>query len=155
MSEKHIFLRSAIREDLVAIERIYAKLEQNLAKPTVDDDTLIVRAYHLHSLYSAFENIFQNVAATFENSVDDMGRWHAQLVERMKLDMMPIRPALLNEQSFDVIDELRRFRHMFRHAYSMNLDAERLDLVVRKALLLKDLYGGQIRDFLDFVDSLI
>lgn len=155
MREKHIFLRSAIREDLVIIEQIYAKLEQNLAKSTVDDDMLIVRAYHLHSLYSAFENIFQNVAATFENSVDDMGRWHAQLVERMKLDMMPIRPALLNEQSFDAIDELRRFRHMFRHAYSINLDADRLDLVVRKALLLKDLYNGQIREFLDFVDSLI
>ena len=155
MSEKHIFLRSAIHEDMDAIAAIYIKLEQNLTHSIEDEDTLIVRAYHLHSLYSAFENIFQNVAAKFENSIDDQGRWHSQLVERMKLDLMPIRPALLNQKSYDAIDELRRFRHMFRHAYSVQLDPYRLELVVRKAKALKEVYKEQMANFLHFVETFI
>jgi hypothetical protein len=60
-------------------------------------DTLIVIAYYLHNLYNAFENLFTNIARTFENSLDDAGRWHTQLLERMRLDVTPLRPAVIDE----------------------------------------------------------
>jgi uncharacterized protein YutE (UPF0331/DUF86 family) len=153
MNGKTIFLMSAIREDLAVIDEIYTKLEKNLQQADKNGDALIVRAYYLHSLYTAFENIFQNVATVFENSIDEAGRWHAQLLERMKLDMMPIRPAVLDQQAYHALDELRRFRHMFRHAYAVQLDPDRLDLVLQRALQLRSLYRQQIERFLDYVQT--
>ena len=47
---------------------------------------MIVIAYRLHSLYIAFENIFRNIAASFENHLDQAG-WHRQLLQRMRLDL--------------------------------------------------------------------
>ena len=103
----------------------------------------------------AFENIFQNIAATFENSIDDMGRWHTQLLERMRLDVMPLRPAVINDEAYTALDELRRFRHMFRHAYSLQLDSMRLGIVLNKAIVLKRLYRAQLEAFSTFLESLV
>jgi hypothetical protein len=154
MDDKIIVLRGAIRSDLDAIMRIYDELDSHPISTTSSSDDLIVVAYHLHNLYNAFENIFINIAATFENSIDELGRWHAQLLERMRLDVSPLRPAVIDATTYDALDELRRFRHVFRHAYALNLDAERLHLVVRKAAKLKALYPSQFERFDHFLQEL-
>ncbi|MCL6509580.1 MAG: hypothetical protein K6U78_02725 [Anaerolineae bacterium] len=147
MDDKIIVLRGAIRSDLDTIERIYKELERHPISSESSDDELIVVAYHLHNLYNAFENIFVNIASTFENSIDPLDRWHAQLLERMRLDVSPLRPAVIDEDAYDLLDELRRFRHVFRHAYSIRLDADRLQLVLRKAMKLRALHRPQFQRF--------
>ena len=162
MDEKFLVLRSSLRNDLAAIEQIYVLLdnydisEEAGKRPDKgwDYDQLIVVAYHLHNLYNAFENIFLNIATAFENSIEELGRWHAQLLERMKLDVSPLRPAVIDTAAYDALDELRRFRHVFRHAYSITLDADRLDLVLRKAAKLRNLYRRQMDAFDHFLQDL-
>jgi hypothetical protein len=155
MDDKILLLVNSIRQDLKAIATIYEALDRHPLTADTDEDTLIVIAYHLHNLYNTFENIFQNIAAVFENSVDDVERWHAQLLERMQLDVMPLRPAVIDTVSYDALDELRRFRHLFRHAYRARLDPLRLQLVVRSALALKVNYVDQLDQFINFLQSLI
>jgi hypothetical protein len=154
MNEKALILLNSVQRDLDAIERLYHQLGEPILSPQSDYRDLIVVAYHLHHLYNAFENIFLNVAATFENSIEDAGRWHTQLLERMALDVLPLRPKVIDDAAFDALDELRRFRHLFRHAYRMQLDAERLQLVLNKAIRLRGLFKPQIDNFLDFVRTL-
>ena len=155
MNDKILVLTNSIRRDLKAIAAIYGELECHPLAADTDDDTLIVIAYHLHNLYNAFENIFQSIAAVFENSVDDVGRWHTQLLERMRLDVTPLRPAIIDDVTYDALDELRRFRHLFRHAYSAQLDPLRLQLVMHKALALEAAYAAQFEQFIDFLQSLV
>lgn len=154
MDHKILILVTSVRRDLETIATIYNELEGHPLTMETDQDTLIVIAYHLHNLYNAFENIFQNIAAMFENSVDDTQRWHAQLLERMRLDVMPLRPAVIDDRVYDALDELRRFRHIFRHAYSVKLDPLRLELVMRKALDLKITYLAQLEQFIGFLQGL-
>jgi len=44
----------------------------------------------------------------------------------MHVEVPRIRPALLAKESFELLDELRGFRHLFRHAYTYPLDSEKL-----------------------------
>ncbi len=154
MDDKILILVHSIRRDLEVIATIYGELERYPLNADTDDDMLIVIAYHLHNLYNVFENIFQNIAAVFENSVDNVGRWHVQLLERMRLDIPPLRPAVVDDTAYDALDELRRFRHLFRHAYGVKLDPLRLELVMRKALVLKEIYTAQLGQFVDFLQRL-
>lgn len=154
MDEKLLILERNIHRDMEGIADIYRELERHPLAPDADEDTLIVIAYYLHNLYNAFENIFQNIAATFENSVDELDRWHAQLLERMRLDTMPLRPEVIDDAAYDALDELRRFRHLFRHAYGVELDPLRLQLVMNKALALKVIYAGQLGRFIEFLHGL-
>jgi hypothetical protein len=154
MNEKVIILYNSLRKDLQAIEEIYAELGDTLLDDLVDQKDVIVTAYRLHNLFSAFENMFVNIASVFENSIDETGRWHSQLLERMVLDAMPLRPKVIGDDAFDALDELRRFRHLFRHAYSKRLHADRLNLVLQRAFVLKKLYKPQLETFLQFLQTL-
>ena len=154
MNEKFLLLERSIQKDLEAIERLFAAIGTEDLADDASEEALIVLAYRLHNLYNAFENIFQNIAATFENTLDDSARWHAQLLERMRLDAMPIRPAVIDDTAYDALDELRRFRHLFRYAYDMELDPQRLRLVLTKALQLKAIYRPQFERFLEFLRAL-
>ena len=58
----------------------------------------------------------------------------------MKIPIERVRPALLSEESYKLLDSLRAFRHFFRHAYSYELDPRKVALVVEDALKLKKLY---------------
>lgn len=154
MNGKFIILINSIRRDLKAIAVIYDELERQPLSTETDNDVLIVMAYHLHNLYNAFENIFQNIAAVFENSVEDEGRWHAQLLERMRLDAMPLRPAVIDAEAYEALDELRRFSHLFRHSYMIELDPQRLQLVWSKAFDLKAIHAEQLESFVIFLQAL-
>jgi hypothetical protein len=62
---------------------------------------------------------------------------------------------LINAATYDALDELRRLHHLFRHAYALELDAERLQIVLRKAMKLRDGYLSQFEHFDVFLQSLI
>ncbi|MCB8942901.1 MAG: hypothetical protein H6658_03890 [Ardenticatenaceae bacterium] len=152
MNEKALILERSIQNDLQAIADIFARLEQVTLSD--DEETLIVIAYRLHSLYMAFENIFQQIATTFENNLGEKSGWHSQLLQRMKLDLTPIRPAVIDDTTYVALDELRRFRHLFRTNYNIDFDRERLQLVLKRAWQLHPLYEAQIGQFLNFLKSL-
>jgi len=151
MSETFLVLERAVQADLDSIARLYAEIGQPDLPEDAPQDQLIVLSYRLHNLYNAFENIFRNVAAVFENHVDEAAGWHAQLLRHMRLDLTPVRPALIDESAYEKLDELRRFRHLFRSAYGVQLDPERLRLVLRKAVQLRRIYLPQMVSFLEFV----
>lgn len=153
MNEKFLILERNVQADLAVIDRIYSDLGEAELSESDGQEALIVVAYRLHSLYSAFENIFRNISTSFENHLDPSS-WHRQLLERMRLDLSPVRPAVIDEQAFEKLDELLRFRHLFRTGYGLRLDALRLQLVVRKALELKDIYRGQIDLFMQYLRRL-
>ena len=147
-------LKADIKADLKAIADIYTALNRYSSMPT-GEEQLIAVAYYLHNLYCAFESIFQRVARVFGNQISDQAGWHADLLRRMALDIEGLRPRILGEQAYDSLDELRRFRHLFRSAYRLRLDVERLALVYKRSKILEQVYPTDIDRFLDFLDSLL
>jgi hypothetical protein len=147
-------LKAEIDVDLQAIAEIYSLLDRLKDLP-VDEDRQIVIAYYLHNLYCAFESIFQRIATTFENQISDQAGWHSELLRRMTLDIEGIRPPVLGPKSFEGLDELRRFRHLFRSAYRVHFDPDRLALVLKKARAVQKTYQEDISHFVAFLDELL
>ncbi len=104
--------------------RVCAALDQPTWAP--EDPTLSVVAVALHHYYGAAESIFERVARCFEGAPDPGSRWHQDLLERMALDLTGIRPALVSPGTRVALRELLGFRHFFRDAYAVTLDAGRL-----------------------------
>ena len=67
------------------------------------------------------ENIFKRVAVELDNEPVRGETWHRELLQRMKTATAR-RPALLSEELHDTLNEYLRFRHVFRNAYSFDLD---------------------------------
>lgn len=154
MSAQIRTLKAEIEADLQAISEIYLLLDRLQGLPS-DEDRQIVVAYYLHNLYCAFESIFQRIAATFENQISDRATWHAELLRRMTLNIEGIRPPVLGPDSYEGLDELRRFRHLFRSAYRVHFDPDRLALVLKKARAVQNTYQEDIGRFVAFLDELL
>ena len=127
-------LGAVIEQDRKAVERWNRELETlrsalGVAQPPFRD--LAAAAYALHNLYNALENTFEQVSRTFENHVTDPQQWHKELLAKMFLDIPRVRPAVLPESLRAHLSDLRGFRHLFRHAYGFELDAEKVNRLVR------------------------
>lgn len=140
-------LRAETQRQLTEIDRIYAKIEQR--KQGHDPASLESLGYQLHNLYCAFEDLLKIVAAFFENQVTDESRYHAKLLRRMSLVVQGVRPALISSETYRLLDNLRSFRHFFRHAYAYELDERKSGIALEDALRLKDLYPQDVRGFLE------
>lgn len=145
--ERLSLLRASIMAQGTEIERIFGKIEERQhGKGEANLESL---AYQLHNLYCAFEDLLKIVADFFENHIDDSAHYHSALLWRMKMSIEGVRPALLSEASYKLLDSLRAFRHVFRHAYSYELDSKKLALVLEDALRLNALYREEIDRFLE------
>ncbi len=109
-------------------------LSQIRSLDTATEERTVTLAYYLHNLYSAVEDLFEEVASTFENRVEDTSAYHRELLQRMSIEVPTIRPRLLSAPSTALLDELRAFRHVFRHTYSYSLDPDRIANLREKVL---------------------
>ena len=140
-------LEADVRAQLAEIEGIYERIEEREEGFERDAIRLESLSYQLHNLFGAFEDLFEIIAAFFENSIGDRSRWHIELLKRMREDIEGIRPALLSEESFLLLDELRAFRHFFRHAYASRLESEKVRIVLNKTMRLRKSYQGEVERF--------
>ncbi len=153
MNEQIRLLQAEIKADLEKIAETYAELAEIKAQPVskVRDVTL---GYYLHVLYGLFENMFARIAENFGNHIKDKSSWHSELLWRMTLDLMPIRPAAISQTTYQCLNELRGFRHLFRNAYLLRFDPIRLELVWQQAQTLQTHYLADLEQFLMFLDGL-
>lgn len=144
--ERLQLIKSEVETQIEQIDKIYDRIE--LRKEKKDIVYLESLAYQLHNLYCAFENMFEIVADYFENNIDEKKRYHRELLWRMTVPIEGVRPALLSEDSYKLLDSLRSFRHFFRHAYIYELDPKKVALILDDTLKLKFLYLNDIKRFL-------
>lgn len=152
MNPQAAVLKAAIDADIREIESLYERLSDHTRNLTTTEQAILA-GYYLHNLYNAFENICLNVARAFENQISG-SQWHSALLKRMTLDIESIRPRLLSAEVYQCLDELRRFRHVFRNAYTIELDPQRMAIVITQAQKLEKLYKTDLSQFKAFLDSL-
>lgn len=145
-------LKADIEDELRKIERLEAAFAPAQAKLDLPEDQvdLYDRAaigYLLHNFYTGCEAIFRAIARFFENDLGPQ-TWHSDLLKRTKLSVGHYRPAVIDEELYRLLEDLRGFRHVFRHSYSFELDWERERLVARKLAPAATLLRQQVRDFL-------
>jgi len=151
-------LRADVEDELARI----AQLEQVLASvrdrltlepeqvPPYDRGAI---GYLLHNFYNGCENIFRRIAAFFENDIG-AGSWHADLLRRMRLTIDGYRPAVIDDELYRLLEDFRGFRHVFRNAYSFELDWERERLVALRFERAASLLRAQVKAFLARLDEL-
>jgi hypothetical protein len=119
-----------------------------------DDLDLMMMGSCLHGLYNSFEAYFLRVAKFFENNVDQHA-WHRDLLDRMTLELPGIRPALISEPAVaERIDELRRFRHVFRNLYKTRIKAAKLRIVNDSADGLDEAFLPMHDGFMNWLETL-
>lgn len=65
-----------------------------------------------------------------------------------------MRPGVISENVATVLDQFRRFRHLVRNVYAMNLDPEKMEGLVSHLPALWQQLRTELSSFADFIDDL-
>ena len=115
-----VLFEAELREHYNTVQQIYERINSRQSTFKNTSEGVDSMAYQIHNLYGAYEELFETAANFFENQIEG-ARYHADLLRRMKIRIEGMRPNLLSESTYRLLDELRRFRHFFRHAYGVEL----------------------------------
>ncbi|MEJ5250927.1 MAG: hypothetical protein HPY54_07475 [Chthonomonadetes bacterium] len=118
-----------------------------------NQERVVVTGYYLHNLYSAAEDLFEEVASAFENQLEPRGSYHRELLQRMSIDVPTIRPRLVSPDSLKLLDDLRGFRHVFRHSYTYTLDPQRVAQLRQTVLDRWNVVQEDLTRFQQFLES--
>ena len=144
----HALLTAELEERWADIAALVDVMEGRRSRYADSDEGVEAMAYQLHNLYGACERLLEVVAIHFENYVSGE-RYRTDLLRRMKIEIRDVRPALLSTETFGLLDELRRFRHFFRHAYGARLESGKVGELVESAPQLRHLLERDRKTFLD------
>jgi len=88
-------------------------------------------AYELNRAYNVVEKAFERICTAFENHFEKRGDYHERLIKRIALEIPGFRPAFLPGDQVARVRDLKNFRHVFRHAYELELRKDRLAELVK------------------------
>ncbi|EDX83877.1 hypothetical protein S7335_1574 [Synechococcus sp. PCC 7335] len=146
-SERLAGLTAELKGQLWLIEKVNVRLQSRLNAGLDTPGQLDSVAYQIHNLYCSIEDLLKLVAKAFENNVGTGENWHKVLLLRLSQPIEGIRPALLSEASWDVLDQLRGFRHLVRHAYGKDIELTQLQVNITAAQKLYQLIEQDIHTF--------
>ncbi|MGR3302150.1 MAG: ribonuclease toxin HepT-like protein [Candidatus Scalindua sp.] len=156
MRQKILILKSEILKDNKRLNNLFSKFDEayNSFLKTKEYSKLVESAFYVNQIFSGFERIFKNIAKSFENEIaQDL--WHKALIERMALNIEGIRPNVISEETLKYLDELRVFRHFFRHAYDVDIDKEKFKIIASRTNLLKSSFEKDTKIFFKFLSDLL
>jgi hypothetical protein len=126
-------LRAEITFDREAFARRIGELEALTMAPDRDGAAQRAQAaVALHHAYGSLEGIMVRIARYLEGDVPQGADWHQALLRSMCLEIEGVRPAIFTAGTVVVLRHLLGFRHFFRHAYAVELDAEPLASLSRE-----------------------
>jgi hypothetical protein len=156
MKSELAVLKSEMKRDLEKLAQLFAKFDSAYQRYNRQKEYafLVESAFYVNQVYTGFERVFQKVVESFENSIDEKS-WDKSLLDRMVLELENIRPPVISETTHRCLNELRAFRHFFRHTYDFDLEDEKFSIVATKTKELKKTYPADLEQFLRFVDKLL
>lgn len=109
-------------------------------------------AAFLHGFYTGVENIFKRVSVAVDNDPPRGEAWHSSLLNRMACATQG-RPAVISEDLRKSLKGYLDFRHMFRHAYTVELQWRRMAPLVFQAQSDFHRLETELRQFLSKIEA--
>lgn len=155
MNEGLVRLASRIRDNLFEIGTVLQRVNEGWQRclSTSDDYYLDGVALNLHGLYSGLERIFELIAEVIDGEKPTGENWHLSLLKQMASDIPEVRPAVISEKSFHLLNEFRGFRHVVRNVYTYRFDPKKIGRLVDKAAEMLDQVRTELLAFSDFLEE--
>jgi len=147
-----------IRGEIADLEIVVERTERSWAQAQemADDQDAYLDsvALNLHTFYTGLERLFELIARHIDGSLPESKTWHHDLLLQMEDDLVGVRPAVIAHDTAISLDKFRRFRHLVRNVYTMNLNPKKMSGLM---LALPGLWSGlraELEAFADFLEEL-
>jgi predicted nucleotidyltransferase len=129
MSEnKYLALKSRIEDEVIAIDRNVETLIAILPQAETLSEIIIIPALasYIADFYTGCERISERVAVALDGGLPQGENWHELLLRQVADPGGENRPPLWSGSLLLELDEYRKFRHLVRHIYKVELQSDRV-----------------------------
>ena len=131
------------------IEKITERLEKIKTAPVeYREEIETTIAKNLVDCYRGVENIFRRIALDVDLRIPDGSRWHKELLTQMAEPQAEQRPPVISQETFEALEELLEFRHVFNNIYGEELVYEQTE---RNAKQIGKLFNGLFKELNTFI----
>ena len=128
-------LLGELEKGMEVLTGVYLFFEQSLMQDVPklgrSRSAAVLLAGIIDNYYTGLETMFFRISQFFENSLGK-ARWHADLLQRMRISVKGERVEVIKDETFACLDEIRRFRHFNRYYYNLDYDWDRIDFLIKK-----------------------
>ena len=149
--QKHATLLDYYNNQWLLVQKLQGQL---VHIDLVAYESRYVFAVKMQQYFTAIEDLLKQVAKNFENPIQDLSMFHKELLLRLHTAIPSIRPSLLSEESFLLLDKIRAFRHFICHAYDCELLENELKEIQNKLKTQFSVLEKDFSEFRRFVESL-
>lgn len=129
--------REKIDAELQNIERVLAELPEPDSLKNLSSLELAGVAALIHNFYNGVENVFKQLVLSKKLNIPQGPSWHIDLIE------MCVANRIVSQATSDMLKKYLSFRHFFSHAYSFDVDEERLAPLLEK---IKSVHKSLLKD---------
>ena len=112
--------REKIEAEFENIERVLADLPRPDSLKKLSSLEMAGVAALIHNFYNGIENVFKQLIISKGLSIPQGPSWHIDLIE------ICVANQIISRTTSDMLKEYLSFRHFFSHAYSFDVDEERI-----------------------------
>ena len=147
-----------ICDERVKIERTLKKITERLEKMKTapieyKEEIEMAIAKNLVDCYRGTENIFKEIAMDIDLRLPDGSRWHKELLTQMT-ELRAERQPVISQETFEALEELLEFRHVFRNIYENELIYERAERHAKQVNPLFDRFSKELDVFIAWLKRL-
>jgi len=137
----------------VEADRRFGTLRRRAARRKADRDLYHEWSHNasladgISALYTGIESILEAVGNEIDEYTPRGDASHADLVDGMAVEVKNVRPAALSESTRALMHEVRKFRHVVRHKYALQLRRRDVARNFARATKLVAAFGRDWRRF--------
>ncbi|VAW31670.1 hypothetical protein MNBD_CHLOROFLEXI01-4502 [hydrothermal vent metagenome] len=159
MNQRYQNLIERIRNEASDLEQVIGRAEQGWSvvqtTPANERQAFVDSvALNLHGFYSGLERLFALIARQVDLTLPSGATWHRDLLQQMAQDLPAVRPAVISQENAAQLDEFRRFRHLVRNVYTINLTPTKMEGLLRALPLLWSKPRAELLAFADYLEAL-
>ena len=148
-----------IKDDLDSVQKIVGYIKEitqvlESEKGSVRGADLMACAGYLHHYYTCIESVFERISRAFDGGLIAGGDYYRELLRSMTIEIPDIRPSIISRDLAEELDEYRRFRHMFRHAYGSELRWRKMEPLAKGIDSITKVLMARIFEFMHFIEKL-
>jgi hypothetical protein len=136
-----------VAEQVARVERAWDR-----ARRDGDDLYLDAAALGLHAIYSGVERLLEQIVRRIDGKAPAGQDWHRSLLQRAA-EPTPSRPAAISQETRQLLEPYRGFRHVVRNVYAFRFDALRMEPLVEGLPDLVRHVNSELSAFADLLEA--
>ena len=127
-TNKYLALKTRIEDEMMALDQNFQALNQLITQAENIPEIALTPALssYICDFYTACERISERVAVSLDGGMPKTQNWHEQLLLQVAEVGGENRPPLWQGSLLLQLNDYRKFRHLARHSYNLQLRKERV-----------------------------